>query len=112
MRTINKQTEITLQNIGTYVSCIAECLYWCIYFLCLQIEKAIVYCDENESLYKIKVYKNKSSNDWKNYNLEIPNIDLQEPLSKMVKYIFYSIKNNTNKLFNNNLNEKITFLLI
>jgi len=77
----------------------------------IKFEKAIVYCDENESLYKIKVYKNKSSNDWKNYNLEIPSIDLQEPLSKMVKYIFYSIKNNTNKLFNNNLNEKITFLL-
>ena len=77
----------------------------------IKFEKAILYCDENESIYKIKIYKNKSIKNWKDYSLELPNIDLREPLEKMTKYIFYSMKNNTNHLFKNNLNEKITSLI-
>ena len=77
----------------------------------IKFEKAILYCDENEPIHKIKIYKNKSIKNWKDYSLEIPNIDLREPLSKMTKYIFYSIKNNTNHLFKNNINEKITSLI-
>ena len=76
----------------------------------IKFEKAILYCDENESLYKIKIYKNKS-NKLINYNMEIPDIDLTEPLSKLASYIHKSIKNNTNKLFQNKFNERITHLL-
>ena len=76
----------------------------------IKFEKAILYCDENESLYKIKVYKNKS-NKLINYNLEIPEIDLTEPLSKLASYMYKSIKNNNNKLFQNKFNEKVTYLL-
>ena len=76
----------------------------------IKFEKAILYCDENESLYKIKIYKNKS-NKLINYNMEIPDIDLTEPLSKLASYIHKSIKNNSNKLFQNKFNERITLLL-
>ena len=76
----------------------------------IKFEKAILYCDENESLYKIKIYKNKS-NKLINYNMQIPDLDLTEPLSKLASYIHKSIKNNTNKLFQNKFNERITHLL-
>ena len=76
----------------------------------IKFEKAILYCDENESLYKIKIYKNKS-NKLINYNLKVPEIDLTEPLSKLASYIHKSIKNNSNKLFQNKFNERITHLL-
>ena len=36
---------------------------------------------------QIKVYKNKSKNKWSQYDLVVPDIDLTEPLSTMVKYI-------------------------
>ena len=77
----------------------------------IKFEKATLVCDENESIYKIKVYKNKSKVNWKEYKLEIPNIDITEPLSKMTKYIFNSMKTKNNSLFNNKLNEKITSLV-
>ena len=77
----------------------------------IKFEKAILYCDENESIYKIKIYKNKSKKNWKDYKLEVPDLDLGEPLSKMTKYIFHSIKSNNNELFKNKLNEKITLLV-
>jgi len=75
----------------------------------IKFTKAIIYCDENESLYKIKIYrKNKKQLI---YNIEIPEIDLTEPLLKLAKYISKSIRVNRNKLFENNLNENITRLL-
>ena len=77
----------------------------------IKFERAILYSDENESLYKIKIYKNKSKKDWNKYNLVVPEVDLNEPLSKMVNYIYYAIKNNNNYLFKNNFNEKVTLLL-
>jgi len=77
----------------------------------IKFEKAILYCDENESLYKIKIYKRFSNADFKKYNLFIPEINLDEPLAKLSKYISKSIKQNKNPLFQDNLNEKITFIL-
>ncbi len=75
----------------------------------IKFQKAIIFCDENESLYKIKIYK--KNKDVSKYNLEIPEIDLTEPLSKLTKYVSRSLKNGTNKLFKNDLNENVTRLL-
>ena len=77
----------------------------------IKFGKATLYCDENESLYKIKIYKKKLKNDWTKYNLEVPEIDINEPLAKMVNYVFNAIKHNNNYLFQNKFNEKVTFLL-
>ena len=62
-------------------------------------------------IHNTRIYRNKSKNDWTKYNLQIPEIDLSEPLSKMVKYIFSSIQKNKNPLFKNKFNEQITYLL-
>ena len=62
-------------------------------------------------MYKIKIYKKKTNNIDGQYSVEIPDLDLTEPLSKMVKYIFNSIKNKNNVLFENGFNEKVTALL-
>ena len=70
-------------------------------------KKAIVYCNENEPIYKIKIFKKKNIKN-SDYTLEIPEIDLREPLSILVNYIHRSINEGTNKLFNNNLNLNIT----
>ena len=77
----------------------------------IKFKKAILYCDENESLYKIKIYSNRKQKNWTDYSLEIPEIDLTEPLAKMTHYIFHSIKKNKNLLFENNFNVKVTSLL-
>jgi len=76
-----------------------------------KFQKAIIYCDENEGIYKIKIYKKNSVKDHSKYNLYIPEIDLNEPLSKLANYIYKSIKNNENHLFRNNFNEKVTRIL-
>ncbi len=70
-----------------------------------KFKNAIIYCDENESMYKIKIYTKKNNSS--NYNVDIPEIDLSEPLSNLVSYIYKSIRNKKNKLFNN-LNFNIT----
>ena len=72
-----------------------------------KFKKAIVYCDENEPIYKIKIFKKKNRKS-SEYNLEIPEIDLTEPLSILVNYIHKSINEGTNKIFDNNLNLDIT----
>ena len=77
----------------------------------IKFTNAIIYCDENEPMYKIKIYRNKSKKNWSQYDLIVPDIDLTEPLSKMVKYVFNSLKSRENKLFDNNFNEKVTSLL-
>ena len=53
----------------------------------------------------LSTIKNKNSSE---YKLEIPEIDLTEPLSSLVRYIFKSIKEQNNKIFKNNLNLNIT----
>ena len=77
----------------------------------IKFKNAIVYCDENESLYKIKIYKKNNKNNLTNYKLEIPNLDLSEPLSKLTEYVYNSLKKDTNSLFENNFNVKVTTLL-
>ena len=80
-------------------------------FIKIRFQKAILYCNENEPLYKIKIYKNSKNLNSVNYNLEVPEIDLTEPLSKLALYIYKSVKKNTNQLFQNKFNEKVTNLL-
>ena len=75
----------------------------------IKFQKATLYCDENESLYKIKIFKKKFTNDWSKYNLEVPEIDLNEPLTNMVKYIFYAIKKITTTFLRKNLMKKSLF---
>ena len=75
-----------------------------------KFKKAIIYCDENEPIYKIKIFKNKGKKS-SEYSLEIPEIDLTEPLSVLVNYIYKSISHKSNKIFDNNLNLNITKIL-
>jgi len=77
----------------------------------IKFQKAILYCDENESLYKIKIYKRGDKKNWTDYSLEIPEIDLTEPLAKMTIYIYNSLKKKKNSLFDKNFNERVTYLL-
>ena len=74
-----------------------------------KFKKAILYCDENEGVHKIKIFvKNKSGSQ---YNIKMPEINLSEPLSELVNYIHRSIVNKNNKIFENNLNINITSTL-
>ena len=75
-----------------------------------KFKKAIVYCDENEPIYKIKIFKKKQVNN-NEYNLEVPDLDLSEPLSVLVNYIYKSLSDKRNNIFNNNLNLNITKIL-
>ena len=61
-----------------------------------------IICDENESIYKIRIYRKTRKNSL-NYKMELPEIDLQEPLLNLVNYISNSIKNRSNKIFVKNL---------
>ena len=71
-----------------------------------KFKKAILYCDENEGIHKIKIFiKNKSRSQ---YNIKMPEINLSEPLSELVNYIHRSMVNKNNKIFENNLNINIT----
>ena len=71
-----------------------------------KFKKAILYCDENEGIHKIKIFiKNKSRSQ---YNIKMPEINLSEPLSELVSYVHRSIVNGNNKIFENNLNINIT----
>jgi len=72
-----------------------------------QFKKAIVYCNENEAIYKIKIFRKKNKNTLE-YNLEVPEINLTEPLSVLVNYIYKSINEHSNKIFDKNLNLNIT----
>ncbi len=72
-----------------------------------KFQKAIVICDENEPIYKIKIYSKKKDSNLL-YNVEIPDIDISEPLFNLVEYIAKSIKKKNNIVFNNNFNLKIT----
>ena len=75
-----------------------------------KFEKAILICDENEPIYKVKIYKKKRDNELL-YNVEIPEINLAEPLYNLVEYIAKSLKKKSNDIFKNNLNFKITKVL-
>ena len=73
-----------------------------------KFKKAIVYCDENESMYKIKIYSKK--NNHLKYNIEIPDIDLSEPLSNLIQYIYRAIRKKEESMFNT-LNLNVTKIL-
>ncbi len=71
-----------------------------------KFKNAIIYCDENEPIYKIRIFIKKKNGS--GYNVNIPEINLSEPLSQLVSYIHKSVGNNNNKIFENNFNLKIT----
>ncbi len=75
-----------------------------------KFEKGIVICDENEPIYKLKVYTRKSMSSAV-YKLELPEIDLSEPLFNLINYVSKSIINNSNPIFKNNFNKDITKIL-
>ncbi len=75
-----------------------------------KFDNAILFCDENEPIYKLKIYTI-SKNNKNNYKLEIPGIDLSEPLSNLIAYIGKCLKKKQNPIFKNNLNVEITKIL-
>ena len=75
-----------------------------------KFEKGIIICDENEPIYKLKVFtKQKTQSSL--YKLELPEFDLSEPLSNLINYVSKSIRSKTNKIFKNNFNIDITKVL-
>ena len=76
----------------------------------LKFDNAIIYCDENEPIYKIKIYTiNKKSNHL--YNISIPDIDITEPLYNLVKYINKCLKTKKNTIYKKNFNFTLTKVL-
>jgi len=74
-------------------------------------EQATIYCDENETLYKIKIYKS-IKNKFNQHTLEVPKIDLTEPLSNLANYILKVLTKKKNIIFNDNFNISITKLMV
>lgn len=72
-------------------------------------DNAVIYYDENENLYKIKIFK-KYMDKFNQYTLTIPNIDLSEPLFNLAKHIQKSLSKR-NKLSDDNFNLSITNFL-
>ncbi len=75
-----------------------------------KFEKGIIICDENEPIYKLKVFTRKN-NKTSIYKLELPEIDLSEPLFNLIEYVANSIKTNSNPIFKDNFNFDITKVL-
>ena len=75
-----------------------------------KFEKGIVICDENEPIYKLKVFTRKN-NKTMIYKLELPEIDLSEPLFNLIEYVAKSMKTNSNLIFKNSFNIDITRVL-
>ncbi len=69
-----------------------------------------IICDENESIYKVQIYRKTKKNSL-NYKMELPEIDLTEPLLNLVNYISKSIKNRSNKIFKKKFNIEISKIL-
>ena len=76
----------------------------------LKFERAIIYCDENEPIYKLKIYTKKNSSSLI-YKLEVPELDLSEPLYNLIEYVGKSISKNKNLIFSKNFNLDITKVL-
>ena len=74
-------------------------------------ENATVYCDENETLYKIKVYKSYKKK-FNQHSLEVPKIDLTEPLTNLAKYILKNINKKNHGTHDNKFNLSITKLMV
>jgi len=76
----------------------------------LRFTRAIIYCDENEPIYKLKIYTKKNSSTLV-YKLDVPELDLSEPLYNLIEYVGNSISKNKNSIFNKNFNLDITKVL-
>ena len=76
----------------------------------LKFEKAIIYCDENEPIYKLKIFTKKNNSSLV-YKLDVPELDLSEPLYNLIEYIANSISRNKNLIFSKNFNLDITKVL-
>jgi len=74
-------------------------------------EKATIYCDENETLYKIKIYKS-FKNRFNEHTLEVPKIDLTEPLNNLAHYILKTLNKRKKIIFNDKFNLSITKLMV
>ena len=72
-----------------------------------KFDNAIIYYDENDPLYKIKIYTLSKANK-SLFNIKIPEIDITEPLFRLVEYIEKSLNKKTNKIFENNFKLNIT----
>lgn len=75
-----------------------------------KFQNAIIICDENEPIYKIKIYKKNIKSIIK-YKLEVPEIDISEPLFNLVNYVYKSIRTKKNTIFSKNFNLSITKVL-
>ena len=74
-------------------------------------EKATIYCDENETLYKIKIYKS-FKNKFNEHTLEVPKIDLTEPLNNLANYILKILNKKKKIVFDDKFNLSITKMMI
>ena len=74
-------------------------------------EKATIYCDENETLYKIKIYKS-IKNKFNQHTLEVPKIDLTEPLSNLANYVLKVLTKKRNVSFSDNFNLSVTKMMV
>ena len=74
-------------------------------------ENATIYCDENETLYKIKIYKS-VKDKFNQFTLDIPRIDLTEPLTNLANYILKILSKKKKVTFTDNFNIAITKIMV
>ena len=67
----------------------------------MHFDKATLFLDENETLYKIKIYK-KINQQFNQYSLEVPTVDLTEPLTNLINHIYLTIMKKKKSLINKN----------
>lgn len=75
-----------------------------------KFQKGIIICDENEAIYKLKLFTKKDQS-LPNFKLDLPEVDLSEPLFNLMQYVASSLKTKTNPIFKNNFNIDITKVL-
>ena len=75
-----------------------------------KFQKGIIICDENEAIYKLKLFTKKDQS-LPNFKLDLPEVDLSEPLFNLMQYVARSLKTKTNPIFKNNFNIDITKVL-
>ena len=74
-------------------------------------KNATIYCDENETLYKIKIYKS-IKNKFNQFTLDVPKIDLTEPLTNLASYILKVLSKKKKSILTDNFNISITKLMV
>ena len=75
-----------------------------------KFQRGIIICDENEAIYKLKLFTKKDQS-LPNFKLDLPEVDLSEPLFNLMQYVASSLKTKTNPIFKNNFNIDITKVL-